>query len=486
MLHFSISTGEALVAYERTLAVKRVIHPQTIGQLATVDMPEAPRYVVAMTKALLNTPSCCILKGHAELFTASDLNSLRPDGKNRKLAAEAADLMIALPHFLEAYCKLDEAAITKLVGDFEVRCVMHVHQIKVSTRKTYKSLLHILGDVYTEAKTLDAELPVWSKLQPLQETPAATASSSRGLREVREDGKIPNAELARRGFVLGALLQQGGRGAIHKLASMDDTMTVSLEATDDGQENVHVNRVDLIKAWKLHKLEAEEAFHTNAFRRPTDNKDFKASMWKGLAKAAMASLFDASSEGDVKIVRKPEQQVIALKDFPVGKLQLVGITQSVDAQPMRKRAREDPAIDMGRCYDHDDQTFHLVAKRCLQFPEPTRTADTVHKQPEAFAPAYWATKQSYDSRQVNVTKEMKPVPVKFRSMTYTVSVPVLTNSKHIVSGDEIVALKSQADEREAEPEPDPKRQQTSGKGHGQSTSGGRGRGRGKGKTAGRK
>ena len=49
---------KALEAYERQLTVKRQIRPSDLGKLANVSLPAPPRYVPAMTKALLNAPSC--------------------------------------------------------------------------------------------------------------------------------------------------------------------------------------------------------------------------------------------------------------------------------------------------------------------------------------------------------------------------------------------------------------------------------------------
>ena len=65
---------KSLEAYEKSLAVKRQIHPTDLGRLANVVLPDAPRYVPAMVKAMLTSPEADST-GHCVLFNAADLRS---------------------------------------------------------------------------------------------------------------------------------------------------------------------------------------------------------------------------------------------------------------------------------------------------------------------------------------------------------------------------------------------------------------------------
>lgn len=48
---------------------------------------------------------------------------------------------------------------------------------------------------------MDAKLPVWQKLTPLKDKAAVAGSSTDGgLRELREDGTVPDSEMSKRGF----------------------------------------------------------------------------------------------------------------------------------------------------------------------------------------------------------------------------------------------------------------------------------------------
>ena len=156
---------KALEQYERGLNVKRAIQPLDMQKLAGIKLPDAPRYVPAMVKCLLNAPPTKVNNGFAEVFTAGDIAALAPASKYYKLAEQAHDIMVSASNFLAAYCQLDPAEYAKMVDDLEVRCVMHVHQVKASTRKEYASLLHIAAALYQEVKEVDTNLPEWPKLR---------------------------------------------------------------------------------------------------------------------------------------------------------------------------------------------------------------------------------------------------------------------------------------------------------------------------------
>jgi hypothetical protein len=471
---------QGLEQYERSLDVKRLIAASDLQRLASISMPDAPRYVPAMAKALLNAPPGKVVKGYADLFSTNDITSLGPLGKNRKAAAQAGDLMTASSNFLAAYSRLPEEVQNKLVSDLEVRAVMHVHQIKVDTRASYKSLLHIGEVLYREAKELDPNLPIWLKIGAIQ---AERPSSSRGIRELREDGKVPNSELNDRGIVLHALVHAVGAEATYKVKSLDDEKNVLLESStqDEDQVEIKVSRVEMLKNWVVRKIEVDEVYIPGQYQSPTDHSEFKSTMWKGLARAALTSVFEASSEGGTKIIRKPEQSVVVTKSFATGKFQLVAMCHpQLVAKGLFKES--DTAIDLGKAYDDGDGTMHLVAKQCLAFPKVNNIKDTFFKAVDSFVVAYWAAKSTHDPNAANVIKDKKVVVVKVGTTSYTINVPILVNTKPLHTDDVVLVLKSSTAARDDDEEenPDAKRRKTlnaTGKGKGES----KGKGASKGK-----
>ena len=326
----------ALEQYERSLGVKRIINPIDLQRLASVSMPEAPRYVPAMVKALLNAPSSKVTaNGTADLFSAADIQSVSPAGKNRKPAIQAGDLMSSASTFLAAYCQLDETVIAKYQADMEVRCVMHVHQIKVSTRTSFPSLLHIAEAMWNEVKKADVLLPEWPKIKALPNASGKLPSKApHKIIEHREDGKVPNGELLALGLAVGADVVPKEGGDTYKIMSMDNELTVSLKLSDPQSKKgeLAIARIALMRDWQLYTPPTEESYIPGQYQSPDRNVELKASIYKGFVKAAMVSVFKTSSENHVKIVRKPELKVVALNDFNIGRLVLVGLTQNVTIQ----------------------------------------------------------------------------------------------------------------------------------------------------------
>jgi hypothetical protein len=474
---------QALELYERSLGVKRKILHTDLKRLSTINIPEGPRYVLAMTKALLNAPDSKVTNGYADLFSAGDVASLLPNGSNRPLAVLSSELMSAASKFLNAYCQQPEISREKYVSDFEVACVMHVHQIKVETRSSHKSLLHIAAAMYAEVKAVDPDLPEWSRLRPLGIT-AAEAQPSRGIAELREDGKVPDSELAASGFVVGAdVVKASETDPNHYMTieSMVDELLVKLTVNDHSQqlgqkkkkaEVMEVSRIKLMTEFTVRKVVKDaEVYICKDCKDPSEHNDIVIPMWKGFVKAAMVSLFNSSSEHQIKVQRQPELTVIALADFGVGRLRLVALTYNVPVHVLDKKIAEDSStIDLGVVYESSKGAVHALAKPCITFPKEELTKDIVTKEPNEFIVSYWAVKQVHDARRVNVAKEMKMVSIKVGSQAFEVNVPMLVNTKKISCGDEILVLKLDKTPEAAE-EPDHKRARK-GKGRGKGQKGG--------------
>ena len=66
---------QALESYERSLVVKRSLRPGDLAKLGAVKMPEGPRYVPALVKAMLNAPASKVAKdGFMDLFSMTDFS----------------------------------------------------------------------------------------------------------------------------------------------------------------------------------------------------------------------------------------------------------------------------------------------------------------------------------------------------------------------------------------------------------------------------
>ena len=184
-----------------------------------------------MVKALLNAPPCKEKNGFADLFTAAHYNSLAyPKGSNRELACDAGELMAVARSFADAYWQLDAVLKDKFVSELEVRLVMHVLKIEVVTRKKFASLKAIAQEMWSEMKAKDSRLPVWTFLRDTDEPAMDPLPPPRDLKELREDGKIPDSELQESKFILGALVTDQ-TGVYYEIVCLEHELNVSLEKT---------------------------------------------------------------------------------------------------------------------------------------------------------------------------------------------------------------------------------------------------------------
>ena len=162
-------------------------------------------------------------------------------------------------------------------------------------------------------------------------------------------------------------------------------------------------------------------------------------------------------------------KVVALTNFNAGKLQLVGLTQNITLLSMTVPIPDtSTTIDLGVAFEVEGKPVHILAKPSLSFPkEKTGTSDAS----EGFLVSYWAVKQVFDTRLVNVEKETKTVAIKVGNESLSIDVPIFTNSSNITAGDELAVLKVAPADESDDGEPAPKRARK-----------GKGKGTGKGKS----
>ena len=239
--------------FERSLSLKRNISPQDFSALAKIDLEmEAPRYVPAMVMAMLAAPANFVANGFAALFKDVDYASLcAPNGRNRSHAISASDHMKTAETFFSAYAKLTPTERTKILGELDIRIVLHVHQKRSGTRREFSSILHILAATYDQVQTLmsdhgHAKLPVWPLLKDVVSAPSTVGDT---IAEVNDDA-ISDGKLLAEGFKVGAMVARiakgsrggGGVSRIHKIEGdkvtlvLNDAPVADPEAAEDGDE----------------------------------------------------------------------------------------------------------------------------------------------------------------------------------------------------------------------------------------------------------
>ena len=467
-----------LESYERTLKVKRKLYPHDLQSLSKLDFVDAPRYIPAMVKAMLNAPQADST-GHANLFTNGDFNSLQANGKARPFAKETNDIINAASSFLNAYGRFTPTMQAKLLSDLEVRCVMHVHQKRCDTRVSYKSLLHIAKAMYEEAKAMDDKLPMWNKLKGIDDEQKASLPSG-SLREIRKDGLVADSEMMSRGFVVGAKLvkKDDQEQRVHQITSLGDsakTITVNMMPNEEDEEHdeneekepFEVDRHEVLSSWAVYEVKQEECFSWGDYPNPSIYSDLLIDVWKGHIKSALIQAFNKSSEESVAIYKT---KVVATKHFKEGSLHLVGLTNNI---LISNKDNSRSLCCLGDCFDHPSGMFKAYARPHLVFPAVQAATGFARSTVEPFLAAYWACTESMDISKTNSKATLVEANLKIGTTNHKIGIPTIINIKPLSEGEEIVVQKSSAADEPEQGEPDAKRQKTA--------KGKKGKGKGKGK-----
>jgi hypothetical protein len=448
-----------LERYERTLKVKRKLYPHALQSISKVDFVDGRRYIPAMVKAMLNAPTADST-GHANLFSNSDYSALQPAAKARPFAKEANDLMGAATSFLDAYGRFDTNVQAKLLSDFEVRCVMHVHQKRCETRASYKSLQHIAKAMYDEAKAMDDKLPAWAKVKSIGDE-TRTIMPSGSLREIRKDGLVADSEMSSRGFVVGAKILKKDDTTMYTitvLGGSSKSITVQKDVEDEEpaqqEEPFEVDRYEVIASWAVHVVAQEVCFESGEYPDPSLYTDMLIDVCKGHIKSTLIDAFKKSSESKVVVHKEPSVKVVVGKSFKEEALHIVGLTNNITITNKHNTAM----LCLGECFQHPTQgTMKAYARSHLQFPVAATASGFARATVEPFIVAYWACPETLDTSKANCKATLVEASVKIGTVTHKIGIPTISNFKPLSEGDELVVLKVSTVAAEPEVQPDAKR-----------------------------
>jgi hypothetical protein len=458
-----------LVEFESKLRVKRAISATDLYIISQLAMVFAPRYVVAMVKALLSAPANFVTNGFADLFTAQDYASLEQNGKNKDDAAEAQRLMEAAQSFMGAYAVAEPSRLQKLLADHDVRMIMHVHAKKIPTRQSFDSLLHISQQLYNDVALVHKELPKWSILEPLMCEQAARAgrASVGAVREVMMDGTISDTMMEEAGFAKGVtVFKKKFTENLWIIESIKEHLVVlkdldkapeqpssnkGMGKTKKGKAKApetvatrDVTRAEIISDWVVKVFPTVEEFPLDSTCPPTEDYDLQVDAWKGHIKAALIALFKEGSDSELKIVKKGGKMlVVVTKAVKDGHLSIVPLTTNILAA---KDADEiGSSISLGPLFKHNGEDIHFFLRTYMRFTDAAKTKQTQAKGD--FLVACWACmgRQTADPTEANAAWSSKTVSIDIRGdvhkQTVKIEIPIIVNTRSLKPDEEVVVLK---------------------------------------------
>lgn len=461
-----------LEAYERTLTQRKKIAYETLEAMSRLSYNSLQYYVPAMVKASLNSP-ISEPDGTSTLFSAGDVASIGANGKNREHAVQANDIMHKCHTFISAYTNPSKmgVAMSKVLHDLEIRLVMHAQGKKFDTRRQFRSQKEIAQAMWDAAKVVDLDLPCWPYLSDVVALPKdyTKAEQAPRLREIRKDGKVPDAELVALGFKVGIRICDAA-GNEYTLLSFD-TQLLNVTANDGDDKAFQIDRRELKDEYTIKAEEEQPVIHKTMI--DAEGESFKADIWKAVVKTqSLDELRNKSHEDDVSIVEKPAIGVIVDRAFKAGAMVLVGFSPnvSVTTKPIVETSAAFYRVQSKCC---SNKKAKVIIRKSLCFPKEITVSGVAHAAaPTSCVTAFWAVPEVTNASLANCALEMKEMSVKLGKESYTFNMPIIRNTRDLKKGQRLLmdTNKSQAFRERwnvDKVEPPTKKQKTSkGKGKG--------------------
>ena len=331
----------------------------------------------AIVKSMLNSPTAD-QGGYCDLFSAPELRQLASrEPKLINKIAEANTAICTIDTFLSAYAKITPRQLQSLKSIMEVKSIMHAFGKKFDSRPTYQNFNEVMKSIVDEARRMDHTLPRLSCL-PAEDAGAVAAN----LKQLKELGKTPNAELEAKGFKVGAKIQRKADVKqkdiaapifmIKKLNADLTTITVveidaekedkasklaDSEASklankneNDGTETT-INRSELV-TWNL-VVEDRIIFYTDILNYAS-NMNLVKGIIEGQVKQIIMKQVSVKAEDSTLVMTNGKLNVHAKGKWDVGKLNLFPLTTQVATSV---KALELPWVNIGK---HEE--LHIYIK----------------------------------------------------------------------------------------------------------------------------
>ena len=181
----------------------------------------------------------------------------------RAKAIEAHKLIQEAHTFMQAYWQGGDAEQLKLISEFEIRVVMHVHGKKCDSRKNFEGTRQIAEALWSDARAAmqanGIRLPRWHAIGNDKVEAGTQVQVGARLAEVSLTGEIDDNTIAHRGFVVDEQIVQTTPGTsaaladVHTIARFDGIDKVVLtHGAGKGTVEVVVSRAELLNNWKVY------------------------------------------------------------------------------------------------------------------------------------------------------------------------------------------------------------------------------------------
>ena len=441
--------------YSKQLRARRELETGQLALLANAKFSRAPRWAIACLKALLSAPDCkCSKKGEAKLFCSNDMRLMESKHMPKILQAT---VMIDKAREWFGRSKEEQPALTaSLIGKMEERLVFFVMGITVKTRVTYETMEAIGMELAKEVKDKGGDMTEcpWK----LPKAKGDQIPKDTIILEYGSDGSMSASQLKNAfGMELGTTVArkpkvspkvqgdsaQAAPDLIYHIGKIDGP-TVTLVGVGENTSQATVTMGELVDLYHTKKFQPDivvRAADIPAIDTYTDvvNESLKSSMRWYLLNAFR--LYQSKARIDLQI-KQDSSHIFASGDYKVGQMilvpfsknLLVGIPAKVKNLWGAKAAEVKILGPMGVAY------VVILHKQALGIIPRDGTDPLTN----SIVVPYWLARAEQDKTIANM---------KFSSLTCTLSVvaggeeaphrvslPIMTNTKAVKGGDELVVF----------------------------------------------
>jgi hypothetical protein len=462
--------------FSKGLKARRTIPSSQFKLLSQARMTQAPKFINAMLMASLSCPDhpSYVVRGETKLWSSADIQALN---KCPADVTKVVSWMDDARSWLESSSGLPSSRITALVGQFSVDLVMLLHKKTVKSAiprpKTYDEAKdRLLAMVEAEGACLttapwEVSADYHKKEVRGQNSPSKKRKSAAVVEYDNTSGALSKAALQQFGFETGAMVKHIKNGTVHTIEGIDDdkhevklvangteatgATATSASSTDVDENAVVVPTGEILDAYEIYKPRPPVWITANDIPQPPVIKDAKLEFSKAAIRMSMSYVWDDMGEQPVDVLvtgkgKHPVFRVFASSAVNKNKMKLMAFSPQVGATtdniPTNAHA-VDVEVERG------DDTYKLyVSPPKMVLPKAVAAKLDLTDEGGPLIVPFWIVRHTQDSAKVNAERTSLAYDVKVPGMSTTMfkfSVPVVTNTRALKIGEELLLYKAEAD-----------------------------------------
>ena len=391
----------------------------------------------------------CRRNGEAYLFTGADIKLM--ETKLNPAIMEACKLMEKARTWLGSDLHSMPALTHRIMGDMDVRLVMHVHGFtkKVKTRKQYPSLEAIAQEFAKDVQDAGADLKdcPW-KLPAAASAPEAAASAQMAqqstLLTFGADGSLDIGQLKNVfGMELGktVTLKKDSNGIVFHIAKVEGH-TITLVGADNGKTTVTAG--ELVDLYKVIKVEPDIIVRNADLLKIEAHTVAMAECIGSHAKHVLFHTFRLHQPHvcvDMKFINGKDRHVFAAAKYPAGGLKLVSYSGNLYNVAVEGKEKVPSGAYIQLKIRMKEVTGHVFTATFTAASAPKADATTAFAK-ELIVP-FWLVRSTSDKERANMHRSTVPYKAsmatgKEESTCDPVQVPILQNTRPLKEGEELL------------------------------------------------